>query len=125
MKNLIKELHILNGDCAFELWKQCHLQGGSLVWRETYLDGPLPETDDLNLFRIARAEYLSTFPEVAKIGFERLYQYLVKMDETILNLPLKTDAILWFDSCMFDQTLLMRILSLFNRKKEMSGNVLL
>ena len=125
MKNLIKELHILNGDYAFELWKQCHLQGESLVWRETYLDGPLPETDDLNLFRIARAEYLSTFPEVAEIGFERLYQYLLKMDETILNLPSKTDTILWFDSCMFDQTLLMRILSLFNRKKEMSGNVLL
>ena len=121
----MKELHILNGDCAFELWKKCHFQGESLVWRETYLDGPLPETDDLNLFRNARAEYLSAFPETAEIGFERLYQYLLKMDETILDLPSKTDVILWFDSCMFDQTLLMRILFLFNRRKETSGNVFL
>ncbi|MBR4884366.1 MAG: hypothetical protein IKZ33_03530 [Lentisphaeria bacterium] len=35
-------LHILNGDYSFELWKECGFSGEGLVWRETYLEGPLP-----------------------------------------------------------------------------------
>ena len=112
-----KELHILNGDFALELWSQCGFKGKPLVWKETYLEGPLPETDDLHRFRTARAEYLSTFDELKGINQSQLYLHLQKMEETLLDLPEKSELILWFDSCIFDQTLLMRILSLMNRKK--------
>ena len=110
------ELHILNGDCALELWKQCGFHGQSLVWRETYLEGPLPDTDNPDVFRNARAEYLSSFDELAGIGRSRIYRNLRKMDEAVLFLPDDATLMLWFDSCMFDQTILMRILSLLNRK---------
>lgn len=110
------ELHILNGDHALELWKQCGFQGQSLVWRETYLEGPLPDTDDLDVFRNARAEYLSHFDELAGLDKSRLYRHLLNMDEAVLSLPENSTLMLWFDSCMFDQTILMRILSLLNRK---------
>ena len=106
------ELHIFNGDFAWELWKQCGLRGESLVWKETYLEGPLPDTEDLEVFRAARAEFLAGFPELAGIGKERLSRHLRKLDEAILFLPEKTSLMLWFDSCMFDQTILMRILYL-------------
>ena len=118
------ELHILNGDQALEFWKQCGFKAQSLVWRETYLEGPLPATDDLNVFREARAEYLSHFDELSGIGKSRLYRHLLKMDEAILLLPEDSTLMLWFDSCMFDQTILMRILSLLDRKKAL-GNVFL
>ena len=110
------ELHILNGDHAFELWKQCGFQAQSLVWREIYLEGPLPDTDDLEVFRKARAEYLSHFDELSGIGESCLYRHLLKMDEAVLLLPENATLMLWFDSCMFDQTILLRILSLLNRK---------
>ena len=110
------ELHILNGDYALELWKQCGFQAQSLVWRETYVEGPLPDTDDPDVFRQVRAEYLSHFEELAGIDQARLYRHLQKMDETVLLLPKNATLMLWFDSCMFDQTILMRILSLLNRK---------
>ncbi|MBO4632291.1 MAG: DUF1835 domain-containing protein [Lentisphaeria bacterium] len=110
------ELHILNGDQALELWKQCGFHAQSLVWRETYLEGPLPDTDDLEFFRNARAEYLSHFDELAGIDKSRLYRHLLKMDEAVLLLPENVTLMLWFDSCMFDQTILMRILSLLDRK---------
>ena len=113
----MSELHILNGDQAFELWKECGYEAQNLVWRETYLEGPLPETDDPDQFRKARAEYLSHFAELADISEYRLYQYLRKLDETILDLPEMSTVVLWFDSCIFDQTLLMRILHLFNCRK--------
>ena len=110
------ELHILNGDCALKLWKERGFPAQSLVWRETYLEGPLPDTDDLDVFRNARAEYLSHFDELAGIDKTRLYRHLLKMDEAVLLLPRNATLMLWFDSCMFDQTILMRILSLLNRR---------
>lgn len=111
------ELHILNGDHALELWKQCGFKGQSLVWREIYLEGPLPDTDDLHVFREARAEYLSHFAELSGIDKARLYRHLVKMDEAVLTLPEESVLMLWFDPCIFDQTILMRILSLLDRRK--------
>ena len=119
------DLHILNGDCALELWEQCGFSGSELVWREIYLEGPLPETDDLDAFRAARAEYLSHFAELDGIGPERLARYLRKLDDSVLNLPETSSLMLWFDSCIFDQTLLMRILYLLDRKKNPSGRVFL
>lgn len=119
------ELHILNGDYACELWKKCNFQTQSLVWREIYLEGPLPDTDDLAVFRAARAEYLSHFTELAGIGAARLGQYLRKLDESVLNLPDESELMLWFDRCIFDQTLIMRILYLLARRKTMPGNVFL
>jgi len=110
------ELHILNGDRALELWKQCGFRGRSLVWRETYIEGPLPDTDDPDVFRKARAEYLSRFDELAGIGRARLLLHLRKMDETVLRLPENATLMLWFDACLFDQTILMRILSLLDRR---------
>ena len=49
MTDIKTELHILNGDFALGIWRQCGFTGQSLVWRETYLEGPLPETEDLRV----------------------------------------------------------------------------
>ncbi|MBR2872691.1 MAG: DUF1835 domain-containing protein [Lentisphaeria bacterium] len=112
-------LHILNGDFALKLWEQCNFQGQSLVWKETYLEGPLPETDDPSLFRQARAQFLSGFTELAAAGIDscRLYHHLQQMDETVLSLSSDSKLMLWFDRCIFDQTILMRILYLLKQQK--------
>ena len=106
----MQELHILNGDFALKIWQESGFSGESLVWKETYIEGPLPLTDDLHIFRTARAEFLSHFAEVSGLETERLYRHLQKMDDAVLNFS--GSLTLWFDSCIFDQTLLMRILSL-------------
>ena len=118
-------LHILNGDHALELWQKCGFDGQSLVWREIYLEGHLPDTDDLSVFHAARAEYLSHFAELAGIGSDRLCRHLKKLDDSILDLPGSSSLMLWFDSCIFDQTILMRILHLANRKNSGTGKVFL
>ena len=111
------ELHILNGDFALELWNKCRFPGESLVWRETYLEGPLPPTDDLHIFRSERAAFLAQFAELSGVSLQRLTFHLQKMDDAVLELPEKGFLMLWFDSCIFDQTLLMRILYLLNLRK--------
>lgn len=125
MTETVSELHILNGDLALKLWERCNFQAPSLVWRETYLEGPLPATPNLHLFRKARANYLATFAELAAIDEKRLYGYLQKQDDAILDLPENATVMLWFDACIFDQTILMRILSLLQTKSNSSINVFL
>ena len=119
---VMKELHIFNGDYALELWKNSNFDSENLVWRETYLEGPLPATDDLHQFRKARADFL---PALAGLSAGQLYQHLQKLDDTILDFPANAVLMLWFDSCIFDQTLLMRILYLLNRRKNQPENVFL
>ena len=111
------DLHIFNGDCTLALWQKCGFSASTLVWRETYLEGPLPDTDDLHLFRLARAEYLATFEELRHINSEQLYLHLQKMDDTLLILTAADELMLWFDACIFDQTMLMRILYLLDNKR--------
>ena len=121
----MSELHILNGDFALELWRQCNFSANALVWKETYIEGPLPETENLHIFRKARAEYLSTFAELSNIETDTLYRYLKKMDETLLELEETDELTLWFDACIFDQTILMRILYLLNQKRGKFPKILL
>lgn len=121
----MSELHILNGDFALALWKKCQYPAEGIVWKETYLEGVLPDTDDLEIFRRARAGFLASFAELAGVGEERLYNHLQKMDEAILDLPEDSTIMLWFDSCIFDQTILMRILYLLSLKKCEKLNVFL
>ena len=111
------DLHVFNGDFALDVWKKCGFSGNTLVWKEIYLEGPLPETEDLHVFRTARAEYLSHFAELSNIDAARLYKHLERMDDVLLSLPENAALMLWFDSCIFDQTLLMRILYLLNSRK--------
>ena len=112
------DCHIFNGDYALELWKKCGCSGSdSLVWRETYLEGPLPLTNDLAYFRKVRADYLhQQITEYVDIPLSVLCKSLQRMDDTLLTLPAEAELILWFDSCMYDQTLLMRILHLLYQR---------
>ena len=113
----MSQLHILNGDFALGHWRKFNFSADFLVWKETYIEGPLPDTDNLDIFRRARAGFLASFMELSGIGEERLYNHLLKMDEAVLNLPSTSILILWFDACIFDQTILMRILYLLKEKK--------
>ena len=113
----MSELHILNGEHALELWKKCDFSARSLVWKETYLEGPLPQTADIHTFRSVRAGFLATFAELAAVDREALFRHLQKMDDAVLKLPPGSTLMLWFDACIFDQTILMRILSLLSLRE--------
>ena len=56
----MRKINLLNGDCALEAWKQCALAGETLVWRENYLHGRLPDTADLTAFHSIPAGGLHT-----------------------------------------------------------------
>jgi len=103
-------LHIFNGDCAYEKWKET--TGGSdayIVWRENYLEGPLPglNVPEKDFYRI-RAEFLHDC--VPQYSEEQLYHFLYSIEERVKNLTCFDTVVLWFDACMFDMLMLSRIL---------------
>ena len=105
-------LCIFNGDFAFEAWKKCVGAEGKdfLVWRENYLEGPLPDNVSLEEFEKTRAALLHTW--VPEYSEERLYKFLLSMDEKLLSLTEKDIVVLYFDRCVYDIVMLCRIFSL-------------
>ena len=110
-------LYIFNGDCAFEAWqKSVDAEGKNfLVWRENYLEGPLPANVPLEEFEKTRAALIHTW--VPEYSCERLYNYLLSMDKKLLSLTEKDIVVLYFDCCMYDIVMLCRIFSLLRGGK--------
>ena len=109
-------LHILNGDCALDGWKKCGFSGDVLVWRENYLQGTLPETDDLDLFNhIRAAELHKTAPEKS---VDDIFSELQFMHKKLFSLRSADQLVLWLDCCPFDLALKKQLLKLISAMPE-------
>ncbi len=107
-----KILNILNGDCAHAPFQQSALPGETLVWREVYTEGPLDFSGDLPRFRAGRAAFLAS---ITNYSLEKMQEWTETLDRSVLDLRREDVLRLWFDACMFDQSMLARILSLVIR----------
>lgn len=103
-------LHITSGDCAGEILAKSEILGEVLVWHDILYDGPRipgwPDDDTL----IARSLFLENFTDGGMYRQDILetlrYQY-VKLAEA----GMYDHVILWFDACLFDQSMLAHILT--------------
>ena len=109
-------LHITSGDIAGEMLADSGLTGEVLVWRDILYDGPRNPgwPNEGTLYN--RAKFLE---QVTDGGLSRddilktlRYQY------SKLEIADKyDDVILWFDACLFDQSMLAHILACMVEKK--------
>ncbi|MBN2451209.1 MAG: DUF1835 domain-containing protein [Lentisphaeria bacterium] len=103
----MQRLHVHCGDCSAEALRRSGIAGEILVWREIYTEGPVPGNLPDPAWRRLRAEFLSGFG----IPFEEL---LRNTEERYARLERAAredgEVILWFDACLFDQTILSHIL---------------
>ncbi len=103
-------MNLFNGDCAAAAWTEARLPGGGLVWRENYLYGELPETDDLAVFNRIRAGALHrSAPDKPEAD---IFAELERMHAELFALTENDVLTLWFDCCPFDRAMLARILYL-------------
>jgi hypothetical protein len=108
-------LHITSGDCAGERLKGSGVSREVFVWHDILYDGPRkpgwPDADALKL----RAQFLD---EATGGGLDRR-----EILETLRNQYLKLEksrdydgVVLWFDACLFDQSMLAHILACMQAK---------
>lgn len=108
-------LHITSGDIAGGSLEKADLPGEVFVWRDILYDGPRePGWPDENSL-IARALFLeeSTAGGLHRDGIlKTLHHQYQKLSET------QPDAhiVLWFDACLFDQSMLAHILTCLSCK---------
>ena len=112
----MKILHILNGDHALDGWRQNNFPGEVLVWRENYLCGMIPETDDMPLFNRIRAKELhQSAPDKSE---DEIFAGLQEMHRKLFSLHAEDKVILWLDVCPFDQALKKQLLKLISGMPE-------
>jgi Domain of unknown function (DUF1835) len=103
-------LHITSGDCAGNILAKSRISGEVFVWHDILYDGPRnPGWPDDNTL-ITRAKFL----EKATAGgldqkyilstFKNQYRKLASAGEY-------KHIVLWFDACLFDQSMLVHILT--------------
>ncbi len=106
-------LHITSGDCAGELLKKTGLPGELLVWHDILYDGPRqPGWPDA-----ATLEARARFIEQVTGGGLTVEQVLEVFEEQYLKLKKAADyrqIVLWFDGCLFDQSMLAHLLVLLH-----------
>ena len=113
-------LHILNGDYALNGWNQCRFQGTALVWRENYLHGTIPSTDDMTLFNQIRAEELHKIAQEKSV--DEIFADLQMMHKKLFSLRSDDKIVLWLDFCPFDQAMkkqLLKHISALSEKPEL------
>jgi hypothetical protein len=105
-------LHRMCGDLAAETLKRSGAQGQVRVWYDAYCGGPTPAdvSDDewLALRGGTVLDRLDTAENAARFFremYEQLEEYRV-FDEVVL----------WFDACLFDQTILIQHLDWYSRR---------
>lgn len=102
----LKYLHIHSGDSAAQSLRNSSVPGDCFAWREIYIEGPAPGGLSDREFSIERAKYLETHgldPTDILAGRDRKAQTLAEAGKY-------EEVILWFDSCMYDQTMMIKVI---------------
>lgn len=102
-------LHITSGDCAGGSLAKAGLPGEVFVWHDVLYDGPRrpgwPDEATLN----ARAAFLADFT-AGGLDRQRVKDTLYHQYDKLAEAPSVSRIVLWFDACLFDQSMLAHIL---------------
>ncbi len=105
-------MHLLCGDMSGQILRNSSVPGDVQVWMEDFIDGPVPRDISEDEWRMVRAEYLaSLFSDPAPVNPEhagRKYERLAEGRNY-------REVLLWFDACMFDQTIMIHLIDRLSR----------
>lgn len=101
-------LHIHCGDSSANALHESKVPGDVLVWREIYVEGPVPGNLSEEDFQRARASYLMTFG----LKYDGVLQGMSARYRKIREAGKYEEVILWFDACLFDQTIMIYLVDL-------------
>jgi len=106
-------LHITSGDCAGESLGQAGLPGDLLVWNDILYDGPRESGWPTGEGLTARAMFLER-QTGGGMTREQVLQTLRTQYQRLAAATSYRQLVLWFDACLFDQSMLAHILVLLH-----------
>jgi hypothetical protein len=116
-------LHIISGDIAGENLRKSGICGEVFVWRDVLYDGirkpGWPENNDLQ----ARADFLDVSTG-GGLGREVIFETLRTQYEKLAGGLCFDAIILWFDACLFDQSMLCHILTCMSTRALETGKLI-
>ncbi|MEJ2133806.1 MAG: hypothetical protein P8X86_01025 [Desulfofustis sp.] len=114
-------LHITSGDRAGEALAGAGLEGGILVWHDLLYDGPRtpgwPDNEGLR----RRAVFIEALT-AGGLGRNQVLDTFVSQYERVAGLPADAEVVLWFDGCLFDQSMLVHLITCLQHQG-ITGNV--
>jgi hypothetical protein len=111
-----KAFHITSGDIAGESLAKAGLAGEIFVWHDILYDGPRqpgwPSENTLG----ARALFLEEFT-AGGLDRDRILKILHNQYQRLAEAASHERIVLWFDACLFDQSMLAHILTCLSNKQ--------
>ncbi|MBT64719.1 MAG: hypothetical protein CML13_16095 [Puniceicoccaceae bacterium] len=110
------KIHITSGDHAGQLLQEAKLAGEILVWHDILYDGPRNPGWPSEASLQARAIFLEQSTDG---GLDQAYvlETLQEQYRKLSEMPADTQTVLWFDACLFDQSMLCHILTCLQHLK--------
>lgn len=107
---MAQTLHITSGDIAGDSLKKSGIGGTFLIWHDVLYDGPRtsgwPDKDILS----KRSLFLEQFTG-GGLSRKEILSTLEDQYKALENLSANDHIVLWFDACLFDQSMLVHILT--------------
>jgi hypothetical protein len=103
-------LHITNGDSTAGTLRLTGLPGEVLPWREDLVSGPVPQGLTQEEWLSLRARFLSgAYGDAEEIRADLLLQ-----EDKLRSFQTHDEVVLWFEHCLFCQTMLIYLLNWFS-----------
>jgi len=103
-------LHLTSGDCAGDSLAESGLLGKVLVWHDILYDGPRRPGIPDDVVLADRARFLEQVTG-GGLGREFVLASLKDQYEKLAAISENDRIVLWFDACLFDQSMLAHILA--------------
>jgi hypothetical protein len=121
--NMDHALHITSGDIAGGHLQKAGLEGEVFVWHDILYDGPrIPGWPDESTL-LARAAFLES---ATGGGLTRqiVLKTLRHQYDKLASFPPDQHIVLWFDACLFDQSMLAHIITCLEHQKRHNAEII-
>lgn len=103
-----KLLHIHCGDSSASILRQSSVAGEVVVWHDPVFEGPVPGGVSDQEYREIRTRFFIE-QQYAKT-YEGALQGLSARHEKLAQVKDYAEVVLWFDACLFDQTIMIHLI---------------
>ncbi len=101
-------LHIHCGDSSANTLRKSSVPGEVLVWHDPVSDGPTPAGLSVDAWLDLRAEFTATW--AGRLTAAGIRATLAGELAALEGSKTQDEVVLWFDACLFDQSILIRLL---------------